>query len=270
MSRSTPARHPPKKSLGQHFLRNPAAADKIVAALQPAADELILEIGPGEGVLTERLIQLGNRIHAVEIDRDLAAHLRRRFPRERLTVIEGDARAISLPEEPFVAVGNLPYNVGTPILRRVIAHPSCRRAVFMVQREVARRLVAKPGDPDYGYLTLATELDARSSILLHLAPGSFTPPPKVWSSVVVLERSPAAIGCSRPLLADLLSHAFRMRRKKLLNNLEGFEGASRAAVIAAIDAAGLPANVRAERLSLEELDRLCVVLGGEHRTHGIG
>ena len=114
---------------------------------------MIVEIGPGEGVLTEKLAELANDIVAIEIDPDLAARLRSRL-KGRVEIRNEDALEAPLPDRPFRAVGNLPYNVGTPILRRVIADPNCRRAVFMLQKEVAERLTAKPRDEQYGFLTL--------------------------------------------------------------------------------------------------------------------
>src|SRR5256885_15642210 len=176
----------PKKKWGQNFLRNRGAVERIVAAVEAEPSEFVLEIGPGEGALTSRLLELyPERVTAIEIDPDLAAALRSRFP--SLTIINDDALSAPLPTHPYRAVGNLPYNVGTPILRRVIADPNCKRAVFMLQKEVAERLVAKPGTEHYGYLTLYTQLFASAKILMTLDPGSFFPPPKVKSAVVVLD-----------------------------------------------------------------------------------
>src|SRR5438552_8298375 len=185
----------PKKKWGQNFLRNKAAAEKIVAAVEASPDELVLEIGPGEGVLTSLLLdRYPGRVTAIEIDPELAASLRSRFG-DALTVIEGDALEVPLPTRPFRAVGNLPYNAGTPILRRVIADPNFRRAVFMLQKEVADRLVAKPSTPAYGYLTLYSQVFASAKILMTLEPGSFYPAPKVRSAVVALECVQPSFGC---------------------------------------------------------------------------
>jgi 16S rRNA (adenine1518-N6/adenine1519-N6)-dimethyltransferase len=231
----------PKKKWGQNFLRNRGAVERIVAAIEPRPDELIVEIGPGEGVLTERLITFPNKIIAVEIDPDLAARLSR-LP---VTVVNADALEFPLPTRPWRAVGNLPYNVATPIVRRVVASEHWRRAVFMLQKEVADRLVAKPGTEPYGFLTLFVQLYAKARVLMTLDPGSFYPPPKVRSSVVVLEpdRKPYA----SDELIELISTSFRMRRKTLANNLTGWRGLSRA------DALKLAQNdVRAETLALDD------------------
>jgi len=239
----------PKKKWGQNFLRNRAAAEKIVAAVEPRPGEMIVEIGPGEGVLTEKLVTLGAEVMAIEIDPDLAETLRHRFGD---IVLNADALATPLPARPFRAVGNLPYNVGTPIVRRVIADPNFRRAVFMLQKEVADRLVARPGDEQYGFLTLYRQLFASARILMTLEPGSFHPRPKVRSAVVVLDadRKPYA----SDEIIDLISAAFRMRRKKLVNNLTNF--GSREEILEILKRAGIDPNARAEELPLDAFVRI--------------
>jgi 16S rRNA (adenine1518-N6/adenine1519-N6)-dimethyltransferase len=240
----------PKKKWGQNFLRNRGAVARIVAAIEAPPDELILEIGPGEGVLTEALAALPNDVTVIEIDPDLAARLRARFG-DRVDVVNDDATEAPLPARPFRAVGNLPYNVGTPILRRVIAGGNWRRAVFMLQREVAERLVAKPRDEQYGYLTLYTQLHANARIVMTLDPGSFHPRPKVRSAVVALDpdRKPFA---SEELIG-LISASFRMRRKKLVNNLTDWP---RSELIRAMERVGVNPDARAEELSLDDFARL--------------
>jgi len=215
----------------------------------------VLEIGPGEGVLTEKLLQLGNRTIAIEIDPDLGARLRARFG-DRLELRNEDAVDAELPSTPFRAVGNLPYNVGTPILRRVIADPNCRRAVFMLQKEVADRVVAKPGSDPYGYLTLYVQAFASAKTVMTLDPRSFYPPPKVRSAVVVLDPRDPGLTSPRQEVIDVASASFRMRRKKLVNNLTGWRELTREQVLAAIAAAGLSEDVRAETMSLAQFDRL--------------
>ena len=250
----------PKKKWGQNFLRNRSAAEKIVAAVEAEPDEVVLEIGPGEGVLTELLVaRYPGQVVAVEIDPSLVASLRVRFG-SALEIIEGDALEVPLPTRPFRAVGNLPYYVATPILHRVIADDNFRRAVFMLQKEVADRLVAKPSTPAYGYLTLYTQVFASAKLLMTLEAGSFYPPPKVRSGVVVLEAALARYSCSRATLIDLISTAFHMRRKKLANNLEGWRNRSRQTVNAVIASIGLDKSVRAEEMELEHFDALCRAL----------
>jgi 16S rRNA (adenine1518-N6/adenine1519-N6)-dimethyltransferase len=240
----------PKKHWGQHFLRNRGAVERIIAAIEPEPDELILEIGPGEGVLTEKLAELPNIIEAIEIDPQLAARLEERFA-GRVNIRNEDALEAQLPSRPYRAVGNLPYNAGTPILRRVVADPHCRRAVFMLQKEVADRLTAKPRDEQYGFLTLFVQLFARARRLMTLEPHSFYPPPKVRSAVVVLDPEPKPFASQA--LIDLISASFRMRRKKLVNNLAYLP---RPVLLDAMNRAGIADGARAEELSLEEFAKL--------------
>ena len=243
----------PKKKWGQNFLRNRGAVDKIVSTLDPQPDDVVLEIGPGEGVLTEKLVSLPNRLVAIEIDPDLAARLKARFDIE---LRNEDAVEAELPAVPFVAVGNLPYNVGTPILRRVIADPHCRRAVFMLQKEVADRIVAKPGSEPYGYLTLYVQAFAASKIVMTLDPRSFYPPPKVRSAVVRLDPRDPQLVSPRDEVLDLVSASFRMRRKKLVNNLIGWQDCTREQIVEAMQRAGIDAEARAETMSLAQFDAL--------------
>jgi 16S rRNA (adenine1518-N6/adenine1519-N6)-dimethyltransferase len=249
----------PKKKWGQNFLRNRGAVEKIVAAVDAAPDEIVVEIGPGEGVLTEKLVALPNRVIAVEIDPDLAERLRAKFG-DRLELRHEDAVDAQYPETPYRAVGNLPYNVATPILRRAIADPHCRRAVFMLQKEVADRIVARPGTEAYGYLTLYVQAFAAAKVLMTLEPKSFHPPPKVRSAVVVLD--PRDPGLTSPLqgVLDLISTSFRMRRKKLINNVINWRDLPRERALEAMRAAGIDEDARAETLSLADFDRLyCAV-----------
>jgi len=247
----------PKKKWGQNFLRNRGAVEKIVAAVDPAPDEVVLEIGPGEGVLTEKLIALPNRVIALEIDPQLAARLRSKFG-ERLELRNEDAVEAELPQTPYRAVGNLPYNVGTPILRRVIADPNCRRGVFMLQKEVADRVVAKPGSDPYGFLTLYVAAYATAKTVMTLDPKSFFPPPKVRSAVVVLDPRDPGLTSPREELLELISASFRMRRKKLVNNLIGWRNLTREQVHEVMEKAGIDLDARAETLSLADFDRLAL------------
>ena len=245
----------PKKKWGQNFLRNRGAVDRIVAAVDAAPEEIVVEIGPGEGVLTEKLVALPNRVIAVEIDPELEAKLRAKFG-DRLELRNEDAVEAAFPDTSFRAVGNLPYNVGTPILRRVIADPNCRRAVFMLQKEVADRVVAKPGTEPYGYLTLYVQAYASAKSILTLEPKSFYPPPKVRSAVVVLDPRDPGLESPREELLQLVSTSFRMRRKKLVNNLTGWRELTREQVLEAMRGAGIDENARAETLALADFDRL--------------
>jgi 16S rRNA (adenine1518-N6/adenine1519-N6)-dimethyltransferase len=260
----------PKKKWGQNFLRNKAAAEKIVAAVEAQPDELVLEIGPGEGALTSLLIdRYPGRVTAIEIDPSLVSSLRSRFG-SALEVIEGDALEVPLPTRPFRAVGNLPYNAGTPILRRIIADPNFRRAVFMLQKEVADRLVAKPSTPAYGYLTLYTQVFAEAKILMTLEPGSFWPAPKVRSGVVIVNPIVPPHTCGLPTFLSLLSASFRMRRKTLANNLTSCNRLTRDVVLTALRAAGLRDDVRAEEIELSAFVAICRTLSAEVHSVNTG
>jgi 16S rRNA (adenine1518-N6/adenine1519-N6)-dimethyltransferase len=256
-------KHRPQKKWGQNFLRNRGAVGRIVAAIEPEPDEVILEIGPGEGALTRELIRYPNPIMAIEVDPQLATSLRTALG-DRVEVRNADAVDVDLPDVPFRAVGNLPYNVGTPILRRVIAAAACRRAVFMLQKEVADRTTARPGDEAYGFLALYVQLFATARTLMTLEPGSFHPRPKVRSAVVVLDPRDPGTAADRAELIALISQSFHMRRKRLVNNLEGFRGVRRADAIIAIEKAGLEPGVRAEEMALADFDRLALSLGAQH------
>lgn len=241
----------PKKKWGQNFLRNRGAVDKIVAAIEAQPGETIVEIGPGEGVLTERLAAMGNPVIAIEIDPELAVRLRTRLP--GVDVRNEDALEAPLPAAPYRAIGNLPYNVGTPILRRVLADPNCRRAVFMLQKEVAQRLTAKPRDEQYGYLTLYVAMFATARLLMTLGPKSFHPSPKVDSAVVVLDPVQPQYSSDRDTLIGLISASFRMRRKKILNNLTDWP---RDEVLRAMRDAKIDEGARAEEMNLQQFDAL--------------
>lgn len=252
----------PKKKWGQNFLRNRGAVDKIVAAIEAQPGEAVVEIGPGEGVLTAKLAELPNDVIAIEIDPDLAARLRARYG-DRVEVRNEDALDAALPDRPYRAVGNLPYNAGTPILRRVIADPHCRRAVFMLQKEVAQRLTAKPRDEQYGFLTLFTAMFATARVLMTLGPKSFYPAPKVDSAVVVLDPHPPHYSSDRDKLIGLVSASFRMRRKKLINNLTDLP---RDKVLRAMSAAQIDEGARAEEMTLEQFDALAKHLTDEQSS----
>lgn len=229
---------------------------KIAAAVEPAPGDLILEIGPGEGALTEELARIEAPLRLIEIDPLLVERLRGRFDSLGVEVVHGDATEAELPERPFCAVGNLPYNVASPIIRRVLRSSQCRRAVFMVQKEVAKRFIAAPGDTDFGFLSLVIRLWADARILFELGPSSFFPRPKVDSAVVRFDVRDPGLACNRKLLEDVISRGFRQRRKKLSNNLEGLNGLRKGEIETIMDEIGIDPSTRAETLGLEQFDRL--------------
>jgi 16S rRNA (adenine1518-N6/adenine1519-N6)-dimethyltransferase len=265
-------RHRPRKRFGQHFLVD-AWAHKVVEAIAPAAGDVFLEIGPGRGAITLPLSRTGAPILAVEIDRDLSASLASRVA-PNVTILTGDFLRQDVlgfltglePQRPpggpavprrFRAVGNLPYNLSTPILFRLLdihrRHAFFADATLMLQREVADRLAARPGTKDYGVLTIMIAMYARVERLLQLPPGAFVPPPKVRSTVVRLAFGPAAVRVPDEALFERLVRAlFTTRRKTLANGLRAFDPTG-AAVLALSE---IDPQRRPETLSLPELARL--------------
>ncbi len=242
----------PKKQFGQHFLVQKSAIQAIVAAALAAPAPHLLEIGPGPGVLTEGLLADGRPLWAVDLDPDAIAVLGRRFPRAaHFHPVQGDAVTASLDfGGPFSVVGNLPYNAATAILTRFLLEPvPWTRMVFMFQLEVARKLLGRPGEKDYGPLSILAQLSCRLSRLLKLGPGAFRPAPKVDSAVLLFE--PGAAGAlpleQRRAFLALLHLSFQHRRKTLLNNWHGRFTPDQARGMLA--SAGLPAAIRAEAVS---------------------
>ena len=273
MTRSLSARAYPRarKRFGQHFLE-PAWAEKVARAIAPAAGQAFLEIGPGRGAITGRLARAVEHVLAYEIDRDLACTLRR-TAQPNVHVVEGDfldatadairrdLAALRPPPESVRAAGNLPYNVASPILFKLVdlveGGLPIADATVMLQREVALRLVAAPGTREYGVLTILIGHCARAEVLLHLPAGAFRPVPKVLSTVVRLtfhEREPPVH--SPRVFVALTQAIFTRRRKTLRNALLAYDSASPASLAAALEAAGIDPQRRPETLEIGELARL--------------
>jgi 16S rRNA (adenine1518-N6/adenine1519-N6)-dimethyltransferase len=236
--------HRPK--LGQHFLTQRDILARLAEAACPAREPLVIEIGPGRGSLTEFLLERADRVVAIEVDPQLAARLRQRFP--QVEVLKADVLETDLSQwGPAVVAGNLPYYITSPILERIFAlGPLLRRAIVLTQKEVAERLAARPGSRQYGYLTVLANLFTEPELLFQVPPGAFSPPPKVDSAAVRLTPRPPLAGLSDPApFLEFASRAFRHKRKTLRNNLEPFYGRQ---------AALWPeARLRAEQLSLDQL-----------------
>jgi 16S rRNA (adenine1518-N6/adenine1519-N6)-dimethyltransferase len=240
-----------KKRFGQHFLTDRHYLERIVAAIDPRPGDSMVEIGPGTGLLTERLLERLERLHVVEIDRDLAEALRRRFSPERVVVHETDVLEFDFASlaAPLRVVGNLPYNVSTPILFRVAAVADrLRDAVFMLQREVVERMVAEPGTADYGRLSVMLQYRFAMACVLEVPPGAFTPPPKVDSAVVRMQPLDAARPRARDeqRFAAIVAAAFSQRRKTLRNAARALLGPE------AFAATGIDGSRRGETLSVAE------------------
>jgi 16S rRNA (adenine1518-N6/adenine1519-N6)-dimethyltransferase len=260
-----------KARLGQNFLVDRNAAQKVVAALGDISQSLVVEIGPGRGALTDVLVPKAGRIIAIELDRMMATQLRMKYEREpKLEVLEGDVLTIDFrtvlhrtigplgdlrPEKPERArlLGNLPYYITSDILLHLFEfHDQFDLMVIMVQREVADRIAARPGSRDYGLLSATAQLYTRVEDLFTLSPGAFAPPPKVHSSVLRMQIAPRfeELQVKPQEFIEFLKLAFRMKRKTLLNNLRTRYNEDH--VRAALKEAGGRADIRAEALSLEK------------------
>jgi 16S rRNA (adenine1518-N6/adenine1519-N6)-dimethyltransferase len=211
-----------RKRFGQHFLHDPGVLKRIVEAIGPMQGDVVVEIGPGEGALTRPLLERIGQLTAIEIDRDLAANLAREFSPQRLTLLSADVLEFDFSALPagLRIVGNLPYNISTPILFHLARHAGRVRDMhFMLQREVVQRMVAKHSTPDYGRLSvmLQTRFDMRK--LFDVGPGAFRPPPKVDSAVVRLVPIAQTPDRDRSVLEKIVRQAFSARRKTLRNAL---------------------------------------------------
>jgi 16S rRNA (adenine1518-N6/adenine1519-N6)-dimethyltransferase len=263
----TPHPSTPKRRFGQNFLTDKNVVDRIIAAVEPKPDETIIEIGPGRGALTKRLVESGARVIAIEFDRDLVPQLSQQFlSASNLKLIEADALSVNFCEviQPAVrarVVANLPYNVGTAILQRLIEQRNCiSEMVLMLQREVADRITAEAGSHDRGYLSVFVEAYCEADKLFDVSPQSFRPVPKVVSTIMRLHvrKRIAADVKDENLLWQVVSAGFAHPRKTILNNLreapEPIEELLRkhgGASIVLCDA-GIPALRRAETLALDE------------------
>jgi 16S rRNA (adenine1518-N6/adenine1519-N6)-dimethyltransferase len=264
--------HRPRKRFGQHFLEA-AWVRKLVDAIDPQPDDVFIEIGPGRGALTRPLAARSMRVVGIEIDRDLAAALTGEgLPNVQVVtgdVLHTDLAALVPSEQParLRVAGNLPYNISSPILFRLLAWqrsaPRLTDAVVMLRREVADRLAARPGSRDYGVLSVLFARQVRVSRLLVLPPGAFRPPPQVTSAVVRLEFLPEAeVPDAPPLFEGLVRAVFAQRRKTLGNALRAFATTRRADPVAALRGAGLDPAKRPETLDLQAFLALARQLAG--------
>jgi 16S rRNA (adenine1518-N6/adenine1519-N6)-dimethyltransferase len=219
-----------RQRLGQHFLVKGSILDRIARVACPEIEPLVIEIGPGRGALTERLIGRTGRLIAIEIDAALVGILREELAgAPHLTIIHADALDTSLGQwGPAVIAGNLPYYAATPIIDKILAAPF-RRAVLLIQKEVAARLAAVPGSRDYGYLSVRTQLFASVEMLFDVPPSAFRPPPKVDSTVIRLhprDRVTELGITDAEGFVTFVGQCFRQKRKTIRNNLAGIYGKS--------------------------------------------
>ena len=253
--------HRARKRFGQHFLVDGDVIERIVAAVAPAEGECIVEIGPGQAAITEPLAALSSELHAIEFDRDLAAALRQRFAgRSNVTIHEADVLDFDFATlgADLRIVGNLPYNISTPVLFHLLEFVGyIRDAHFMLQKEVVDRMAAGPGGRDFGRLTVMLGYRLETVPLFDVPPDAFSPPPKVMSSVVRLRPHPPGTfeAVDPAVLSAIVRAAFSRRRKTLRNALKGTAG------IEDIEAAGLSATLRPEQIGIRDWIRLANQLG---------
>lgn len=268
--------HRARKRFGQHFLVDKTAIDRIVSFVQPLPGDVAVEVGPGRGALTRRLLSRLGQLTAVEIDRDLVAMLRGEFPADTLRLIESDILRLGWGDlllkkgqQKLFMVGNLPYNITAPFLFKALDEVDhLRTAVLMLQREVARRLAARPGNKEYGQITVLLAMRAQITSLLDVDRRSFRPVPGVDSSVIKVEfaEEPRYAVQDEGRFATLVRTAFSQRRKMLRNSLRSLAAADGRDLLSALeDASGIDLTRRPEDLAVEEFallsDSLATVRG---------
>ena len=253
-----------KKSLGQNFLQDSSVVERIIDALDPGPDDTVIEIGPGQGALTTRLLESTGKVIAIEFDRDLIAPLRVQVHNAtNLSIINEDALSANFGEmldanDPVRTklVANLPYNISTPILQRLFDQRQLfSTIVLMFQREVVERITAQPGNSDRGFLSVLVENAFETEHLFDVPPTAFRPVPKVSSAAVRLTPKSSTVE-NETLFRELLSRAFAQKRKTLLNNLKAnLDNAQ-----AVLNDVGIDGTRRAETLTLDEWAKLTAVL----------
>jgi 16S rRNA (adenine1518-N6/adenine1519-N6)-dimethyltransferase len=247
--------HLARRRFGQNFLTDEGVVARIVAAIQPCPGDNIIEIGPGLSALTRPLCERLGHLHVIEIDRDLIARLRKQYAPECLTIHEGDALAfdfgaVCVGESPSLrVVGNLPYNISTPLLFHLAGFaPRLRDGHFMLQKEVVMRMVAAPGTAEYGRLSVMLQYRFHMERLFDVPPGAFRPAPKVTSSIVRMTPLPAGTfnAHDETRFARIVAAAFAQRRKTLRNTLRDFLDETTLAAL------GFDPGLRGERLSVAD------------------
>lgn len=247
------ASHRPRKRFGQNFLHDQVVIDRIIRAVGATGDDHIVEIGPGQGALTRHLADSGCQLTVIELDRDLVAKLEQQADLSGARIIAADALTIDLcslaDQKQIRVVGNLPYNISTPLIFHALEHSACIRDMhFMLQKEVVERMAAAPGGRDYGRLSVMLQYRCQVESLFLVKPGAFFPAPKVNSAVVRLTpfatiKNPAD---DAELLAQVVRAAFSQRRKTITNSLKKLIDAKQ------LDSINIDPGLRAERLSVAD------------------
>lgn len=248
--------HKARKRFGQNFLHDKSIIHRLVAAINPKTTDVMVEIGPGQGALTEPLLEKLDHLHAIELDRDLVPILRENFSQLGLEIHEADALKFDFRQlmtgKPLRIVGNLPYNISTPLLFHLISYQEKVTDMhFMLQLEVVDRLAAKPGNKTYGRLSVITQYYCQIDKLFQVPPGAFNPPPKVMSAIVRLVPRPSPwIAHNTELFEFVVRTSFSQRRKTLRNNLKQFLSAEQLELLTQ------DLTLRPEQLSIEDYVKL--------------
>ena len=255
--------HTPRKRFGQNFLIDDGVIHAIVNAIRPEPGDTVVEIGPGLGALTRPLLERLPHLHAVELDRDIVARLQKTWPADRLTVHSSDALKFDFATlgDELRIVGNLPYNISTPLLFHLLDFaPHVRDMTFMLQKEVVERMVAAPSTADYGRLSIMLQRRCHLEWLLDVPPTAFNPPPKVDSAVVrLIPKTPEeVVPLDEALFARVVLQAFAQRRKTLRNTLAGLLDDNDYAAL------GIDSSRRAETLSVADYEAIVLRLSGQN------
>ncbi|MFM8468030.1 MAG: 16S rRNA (adenine(1518)-N(6)/adenine(1519)-N(6))-dimethyltransferase RsmA [Oxalobacteraceae bacterium] len=253
-------RHIPRKRFGQNFLTDQHVLHDILRAIAPAADDLMVEIGPGQGAMTALLLQTLGQLHAVELDRDLVGWLQKKFSHDRLIVHSGDALQFDFaslvpPGRKLRIVGNLPYNISSPLLFHLAAVvEQVQDQHFMLQKEVVERMVAEPGGKAYGRLSVMLQWRYQMELLFIVPPDAFDPPPRVESAIVRMIPIAVPLACEQIKLEQVVTKAFSQRRKVIRNGLSGMF------TEAQLLEAGIDPQSRPETVALASYVRLASLL----------
>lgn len=251
-----------RKSLGQHFLHDEGTLDAIVDALGPIENRTVLEIGPGRGVLTDRLVTRAGRLVAVELDKFLAEHLRKKYEHlPNVKIVQADVLEVALSDlvgDDYVLVGNVPYYITTPILFHALERPRPSAAVYLVQHEVAERLAAPPGNKIYGALSVNVQSVAHVELLKHVPPTAFHPAPAVDSAVVRITPriDPVILPEEETAFRLFVQNAFSFRRKQLGRVLRTVLNISAEKAVSIVEQCNLTPDLRPEVLSPDDFARL--------------
>jgi 16S rRNA (adenine1518-N6/adenine1519-N6)-dimethyltransferase len=252
----------PRKRFGQHFLRDRSVLARIADALALTGAETVVEIGPGRGALTDLLVPRARRLIAIEVDRDLAAHLRERYAAQpHVEIVDADVLTVdlgALARGDYVLAGNVPYYITTPILFHALRHPRPARAVYLVQREVAERIAAAPGGKEYGALSVNVQAVARVELLARVPPGAFEPPPQVDSAVIRVTPRPDPVVTpeEEARFRSIVQQAFGLRRKQLRRVVRTIARLDAERADAVLAEAGIDPEARPETLAPHDFARL--------------